>query len=257
MNFTIDYNQAISLYFVVVRLSVFILANPIFRFLPQTTPIRLFLIILLSMTLVSQRTIDGLPLQSTGAALAFGTIAEVVHGAVLGFGFQCAFAATAVAGKVFDVQSGLGMGTALDPTTRAQSPLTASILQMAAVTTFFAVEGHQAILKALSLTIDTVPPGTGFELLSVAGIVGQFGLSFSLGLALVAPVMAGLLLVDAALSVASRLLPQMNIFLISAPLKTGVGLLLLAVFSEFMGTTLNQIFEATFAFWADVGGGHV
>jgi flagellar biosynthesis protein FliR len=80
-------------------------------------------------------------------------------------------------------------------------------------------------------------------------IVAQFGLMFSLGTVLVAPVVAVLLLLDAGLAMAAKTMPQMNVFMISIPVKIVVGLLMLAALAPFLSGILRRIFESIFTYW--------
>lgn len=72
---------------------------------------------------------------------------------------------------------------------------------------------------------------------------------FSLGFALAAPVVVCLLLVELALGVVARNLPQMNMFVIGIPLKIVVGLVLLSVWFSGMGDAMSRAYSFVFRSW--------
>ena len=83
-------------------------------------------------------------------------------------------------------------------------------------------------------------------------LVRQFGLIFSFGLLLAAPVLFCVYLVEVGLAVISRNLPQMNIFMISMPVKIVCGLLLLSLLTPRLAPLFDKIFGSIFHFWQEV-----
>jgi flagellar biosynthetic protein FliR len=69
---------------------------------------------------------------------------------------------------------------------------------------------------------------------------------------MVAPVVFVLLLVDTVVAVMARTMPQMNIFLLSLPLKILVGLLTLALSVLHLGPVARRCFESIFDMWEGV-----
>lgn len=72
---------------------------------------------------------------------------------------------------------------------------------------------------------------------------------FGLGLALAAPVVMCLLLVDLALGVVSRNLPQMNMLVLGVPLKVVVALAALSLWMGGVGHTMNRAFGSIYRTW--------
>ena len=75
---------------------------------------------------------------------------------------------------------------------------------------------------------------------------------FTFAMAIAAPVVLVLLLVDAVVAVMARTMPQMNIFFLSLPLKILVGLLTLALSVVYLGPVARRCFETIFDMWASV-----
>ncbi|HEX2547976.1 MAG TPA: flagellar biosynthetic protein FliR, partial [Ramlibacter sp.] len=80
-------------------------------------------------------------------------------------------------------------------------------------------------------------------------ITRQVGALFLLGFALAAPVVLGLLLVDFALGIVSRNLPQMNMLVLGIPVKILVGLLALTVWAAGFGAPAARLYAGIYQAW--------
>ena len=77
----------------------------------------------------------------------------------------------------------------------------------------------------------------------------QIAALFALGFALAAPVVACLLLVELALGVVARNLPQINMFVIGIPVKIVVGLGMLSLWFAGMGDAMSRVHAFMFRSW--------
>jgi flagellar biosynthetic protein FliR len=75
---------------------------------------------------------------------------------------------------------------------------------------------------------------------------------FSLAIVVMAPALFMLLLVEVALDVMSRVLPQMNVMFVGMPVKVLVGLGALAVAAPGMAPVLRKVYASVFLFWQEV-----
>jgi len=185
-----------------------------------------------------------------GLLLASG-ITELVVGGLMAFGIFTAFSVFQVGGRVLDMQMGFGVANMIDPATNTQAPMLGTILELFAVMMFFAVDGHLLMIKGIAYSLQMVPPGSAFSSLNFSALIKQFGLMFIYGVAVVAAPLFGILLLDIGLGVVARTMPQVNIFIVSLPLKIFVGLILLAVSMSYMPPLLVKIFESIFQFWEE------
>ncbi len=173
-------------------------------------------------------------------------------GICLAFGVFAAFGAFSLAGKLLDIQSGLGMGSVYDPVTRTGSPLFASMLNMVAVAVFFGLDAHHALMRGFAYSLEQVAPGTMLPALQLDPVVRQFGLMFSLGLSLVIPVVLCLLVVEVGIAVISRALPQMNVLMVAIPVKTAAAVAIFALIVTSLGPVMGRIFASIFSFWQQI-----
>jgi flagellar biosynthetic protein FliR len=183
---------------------------------------------------------------------ALSLCAEVLTGAVLGFAVQCAFSAFNIAGQLLDVQMGFGIGAIFNPVTGTNSPVVGTVLSLFAVAFFFAVDGQDALVRGIAFSVQSVPPGRWWFLSSVDDMLRPFGAMFTTAIAVIAPALFVLLLVEVGAMIASRALPQMNVFFVAIPAKILIGLVMLALSAPFIAPTMGRAYAGIFRFWDGV-----
>jgi flagellar biosynthetic protein FliR len=252
MRLSLDVAWLLTTALVALRLGVTLVLTPLLAFGGVPARFRVAFVLGLAALLVAAG--GERPAVEIGDVAAFAAMAaaEAVLGALLAFGVLAAFAAFQLAGRLLDLQLGFGVATLIDPATRTHAPLLGTLLWMAGVMFFFAIDAHHALLGAFALSLQSVPPGSPLGELALAPVLAQFGLMFSFALAIAAPVMFMLLLVDTVVAVMARTMPQMNIFFLSLPLKIMVGLAVLALSVVHIGPLARRCFESIFAMWESV-----
>jgi flagellar biosynthetic protein FliR len=245
----IETRWIVSVLLVAVRLGALLLATPLFSIGNVPARIRVIMTLVFSAGIVAiqpQAQLSGAP----GAiGLAGAAALELAVGLLMGFGLHCAFAAFSFGGRLLDLQMGLGVASLISPSSNEQEPLLGTLLLVIGVMTFFLLGGHQLVASGIVQSYGWFPLGKPLMQLNPSAVVGQFGVMFSLGTVLVAPVIAVLLLVDAGLAMAAKTMPQMNVFMISIPVKVVVGLLVLAASAPYLRSVLRSIYESIFTYW--------
>ena len=253
MQIVVDMAWIQTVLLVALRLAATLALTPVLAITGMTAHLRVFFILALAVTLASALAVPPVAVLSP-ADLIVAAMSELVLGALLAFGLFTAFAAFQLAGRMMDLQMGFGIASLIDPATHRQSPLLGTLLNMIAVAAFFAVNGHHLLIQGLAFSLSHLPPGRPFGELNYAAVVAQFGGMFVFALALAAPVLVVLLLVDIAMAVVARTMPQVNVFIVSMPLKIIVGLSVLIASMNFMGPLMARVFEALFDYWQQVIG---
>ncbi|HYF20772.1 MAG TPA: flagellar biosynthetic protein FliR [Ramlibacter sp.] len=235
---------------VAARIGALLLVSPLFRAIPVPAPARVVLTIGLSVALAMPMA--SVPVGSLPPGDLFtGLGRELALGATMGLGVLAAFAGLSFAGRVLDLQIGFGFGQVLDPVTRQQVPVLTTVFGVLGVLLFLLVDGHHGLLRALALSVDRFPPGQPWPVeQAIAGVVRQVAGLFALGFALAAPVVLCLFLLDVALGVLARNLPQMNMLALGIPAKVVVGLLALSLWAGGMGGAVVRLHAHAFDAWA-------
>jgi flagellar biosynthesis protein FliR len=171
-------------------------------------------------------------------------VLEALVGSLLGLAASLIFAGVATGGQMVGFQMGLTYAGAVDPQFNSQMSPVAELLNLAGLLLFLLLDGHHHLIRALAYSYKLAPVGA-FHLTEVRidRLIAASGALFVLALQVASPIIILLLLTDLALSLLSRLVPQMNIFVVGAPAKIGVGLIMLTLSMPLFGSLLTAIFS--------------
>jgi flagellar biosynthetic protein FliR len=167
---------------------------------------------------------------------------EAFVGLLLGFAAGVVFAGVRYAGELISFDLGFSFANVVDPETGAHTPVVGEMLYLFAAMIFLLLDGHHALLQALRFSYTVAPIGTWSPTGQYAqSLVQLVGSTFVIAVKIAAPVLVTLFLTDIALAILSRLMPQMNIFSVSFPLKIGVGLIVLVAAAPVFFRLLTNI----------------
>ncbi len=176
--------------------------------------------------------------------LVFWIVREAAVGALIGLVATFLLAGVATGGQMVGFQMGLTYAGAVDPQFNSQMSPVAEVLNLTALMLFLLMDGHHHLIRALVLSYKVVPAGE-FVMsdIRLGRLITASAAMFVVALQIAAPIIILLLLADASLAFLSRLVPQMNIFVVGAPLKIGVGLIMLTLTMPLMGALLTALFS--------------
>jgi flagellar biosynthesis protein FliR len=169
--------------------------------------------------------------------------AELGLGALLGLSVHVVFAGFAIAGRMLDVQIGFAIGSTFDPITRTRADIIGALLSLLAVTIFFASDAYLELIRLLARSLDLFPLGQLPALNDPIRPLLAAGWMYSLGFALAAPLVMTLLLTDITVGVLSRNMPQLNVLVLSIPIKVLIGYLVLSFTSRGWAPLIHRDFD--------------
>ncbi len=134
---------------------------------------------------------------------------------------------------------------------------------MLAMLLLLAINGHHMILDGIHYSYQFLPMDQGFPDFSsdnyITFIITTFTAVFAIAFQMAAPVVATLFLVDLALGITAKTVPQLNIFVVGFPIKIGVSFLVLftmmAVMIQVIQKLISIMIYAMRDFMAILGGG--
>lgn len=247
---------------VVIRISGIIAATPIFGARNVPVVMKVGLVLLTSFFMLPVATVRTDVYAMGLAELALLIANELLIGLAMGFIISLAFMFVQIAGQMMDVPMGFSMVNVLDPLLGQQVPILGQFQYAISVIVFLSINGHHLILKALADSFSLIPLGGWSYWPGLTEIISKaFVLAFSLGLQIALPVVAVLLIVDIALGLIARTVPQMNVFILGFPLKIIVGLafvmLLLPMYVVFMENVFSPSSKLFEYLRAILGGNHL
>ncbi len=166
---------------------------------------------------------------------------EILVGLILGATARVTISALTVAGSVIAQQLGLGFVTAVDPTQGQQGIVVGNLLTILGITLLFATDLHHLVIAALTDSYKIFKPGELIASGDVAALATKaFTLAFKIGVQLSAPFLVFGLVFNIGLGVLARLMPQMQVYFVGAPLSIMLGfLILVAVIATMMGAFVD------------------
>ena len=176
---------------------------------------------------------------------------EVAIGLSLGFVLQLSFAAPVIAAELIGGTMGMGIATAVDPQTGANSPALGQFFTVALTVVFLALGAHLQWLALVVRSYETFPPGAAwFEPARMGAIAGYGTQMLATAVAIALPVTLVLLLVQVLTGVLSRSAPALNLFALGLPagVLAGLAALILAmpvVTERFVTLTGSMIEQAS------------
>jgi len=229
---------------IVARVSAFFVVLPLFSHRTIPASHRIGFAIVLSWMMYY--TLDVEPFEINGDYILL-IMKEVILGLFIGLLAYIIMSAVQIAGGFIDFQMGFAMANVIDPQTGAQSPLIGQFLNTLALLLLLALNGHHLLLDGIFYSYQFMPmemtwPAFGQENY-VEFIMKTFAGVFAVAFQMSIPIVATLFLVDIALGITARTVPQLNIFVIGYPIKIGVGFLVLLVMMGVLMAVVQKMFE--------------
>ena len=228
------------------RLSGLFASAPLFSTYPIPTQVKIWLaaaIAFILFPIVQYNTSFVVP--NSVPALTLILLKEFLIGFAMGYCANILFVGVELGVNMFAVQMGLYADQALNPTSGGQSPVITQAYTYLASMLFLAVGAHQWLFSAIYNSFKSMPVGYTFSFSPemVGQIVTIAGQMFNIGLSIALPIFGVLFITDILLGFTSKMMPQMNIFMVSMPLKIYLGLLLSLIFMRPMAEYITLLIE--------------
>jgi flagellar biosynthesis protein FliR len=226
------------------RVTSFFLMMPLFSY--RTVPARYKIGLGFFLAWMMFYTIEAPDFEINGEFF-FLIIKEVLVGLLLGFIAYMIMSAIQIAGGLIDFQMGFAIANVIDPQTGAQSPLVGQYLYSIALLFLLSVNGHHLLIDGVFysyrlIPIDQVWIPFGSENL-IHYVITSFNSMFVIAFQMSVPVVGCLFLVDVALGIVARTVPQLNVFVVGLPLKIGVSFIVMIACFGVMMISVSHLFE--------------
>lgn len=231
-----------------VRWSAFFVAAPIFmtRGIPAQFNIGLaFLLALMTFGVIGPP-----PSAVIDASFPFLVLKEVAVGLMLGFIAAMFLYAVQIAGSFMDLQIGFAIANIFDPQTGIQTPVTGRFKYWFALVFFLTLNGHHVLLQGVMTSYDLIGPMEWIPVLFEGPVaefvVEAFAQMFLIAFMIASPIVGTVFLVDVAIGIIARTVPQMNVFVVGIPAKIFTSLLVLLVVLPGFFYMLRRLFAEMF-----------
>ena len=245
----IDFSiEELTIYMLVFcRMGGVIFLNPLLSRKNVPAQFKIALVLGLTLFIAPMRQASQVDFPNTLLLMA-AIVREISIGVGFGFIFQVFYYLLFMVGDIVDMGFGLSMAKAFDPGTNLQVSITGNLLQFLFALYFFTVDGHLILIRMAASTFDFIELGAavwGSHALSV--LIALFVDAFSLVMHLALPFIAASFILEIAMGVLMKLIPQINVFSLHFQIKIIFGFLLLFLFSVPISGFLDQYLAALFA----------
>jgi len=253
MSLTIDLIWGFACVF--ARISTLLLVAPLLgSAVPVKIRVMLSAVIALALEPTLSEALPGVPADLL--ALGLGVGREILIGAILGMTLQLLLMAAQSAGTIMDLQLGFGSLQLYNPMFQGTTTLLGQFQFTFALVVFFSLGGHHLALHAF---VQSYWLNTTFDQASLTGmteglvrLAGQLAL---LSMQMAAPVAAVSVIVDAAASIVNKSIPQMQVFFLTAGIKSIIGIVVLGTALPLMVSVMRAGIEQTLAATMRILGG--
>lgn len=149
------------------------------------------------------------------------------------------------AGMVISISSGLSNAQMFNPALATQGSLVGAFLSVTGIVVLFAMNLHHLLFAGIIESYEFFPLGALPDLGSMAEMIARsVSAAFAIGIKIAAPFLVISILIYTGMGVLSRLMPQVQVFLIALPLQILIALVLMSMFLSsaylFWGTQFEQ-----------------
>lgn len=226
----IDYTFSIAEleYFLVVmvRITGFVFIVPFFNMGNTPKRFRVALSVFLAYLVYQTSLPHEVLAYNTVLEYAIIIMKEAVTGILIGFSAYICNTIVLFAGRLVDMEVGLSMANAIDPTTKEQATLTGFYYQYMVILILISSDLYQYIITALSESFQLIPVnGAVFNMDKLfSSFIRFMGEYINIGFRICLPIFCSILIVNVVLGILAKVAPQMNMFAIGIQIKLLIGL---------------------------------
>ncbi|MCL2039011.1 MAG: flagellar biosynthetic protein FliR [Bacteroidetes bacterium] len=228
---------------ILTRISGLFVSALFFGHIAIPIPVKAMLILILTLIITPMFFDTAAPVKFEIVNMFLLMFKELLVGAILGFASNIIYWAARFGGGLVDMEMGFQAGAVFDPNSGAPT-LVGEFYALTTLMLFLYFNGHHFLIEALYLSMKFVPLTT-FEL-TEATLTTLFKITSSfliLGLKIAAPVSITIFNTNLALTLLSKVSPQINIFMLSFQVKVAAGLLVLFASIPVIGIVSKQALQ--------------
>lgn len=187
--------------------------------------------------------IDQIPLEM--GTIAVLMVKEMALGFIFGYMVSIPFWAVSSAGFIIDLQRGVLSAQMFSNVLADQSSPLGDLFVKLSVVLLFTTGGFLILLEVLISSYQVWPVHSfmpNFSMNAVDVVLKQFALLFYMAAVIAGPIIATMFIVELGSAIVSRYVPQLNIFLLLMPIKSGIAIFLLVFYIQFIAQYMLDIF---------------
>jgi flagellar biosynthetic protein FliR len=235
--------EMIAFALVLIRISVFVAIWPVFSVYSVPNLLKVLFALCLALMLFPVINKSGLTNQMIAQDLVWLAGKEVLTGLCLGFLTRLFFFAVSVGGNIIATEVGLANAQMFNPAMNATTTTVEQFYTTVATLLFLALDGHHFFLTGLVQSFDAIPlaaPGINLAHHINSGVVNSSTLVaadggviiqtvIEAGIKMAAPVMFAIFIMNIAMGIIGRAVPQINVLITSMSVNFLAGLIVMII----------------------------
>jgi len=233
---------------ILVRFFAFMTIMPIFSGQKIPATIRIMMGVAVSSLVVASGTVGEINYEQTAIGYAALILTEFLTGFIIGFVVYFMFSVFHFVGQMVDYQLGFSMASVLDPGSGEQVSVTGNLFYLAVMVLFVIGGGLDYFIKIVFDSYSIIPPGQAdlFANGELAhDIVVMITRYFEIGMIIALPVIGAVVIIDIALGLLTKAVPQMNVFVVGIPVKLFAGLIILGMLTPSLLEGFRLVYNYT------------
>ena len=241
---------------IMIRVSSFIVVSPVFFPKGINNIFKIIFSFAFSLILFSIIAPDIKITVQNEVQYIFLIFSEVIIGILIGIFVNLLFQLFSGIGSILDCQGGFSSAQIFDPMTNNNSSVIEKFFYWISLSVFIILNGHHYFIRAFIFSYDKIKIGDlNFTSNLLDSFVNTTFIIFRSSFMIIVPIIIVLIFVDVILGIISRIIPKINIIVISFPFKivVTVGLLIISVkiiFNKFLSlyVDFNDLIFRIFSF---------
>ncbi len=231
--------------FIFLRIFSALMAAPVFSNRALPFIVKLLLSIFIAYLVFLTLDTSGVTVQFSVWFLALFAIKEIFAGMIMGFFVNIIFYGIRFAGTFIAFDMGLMMANVMNPLEETNSSVLGEFIYTSAIILMFLINGHHYIIEGIYYSFKVIPLGHLVMNKEMHELLVQYSASvFVLAVKISSPILVSFFLIHLAEGVVARVIPQMQVFFVTQPMKIGIGFVLLAASTPILFLVIKNLLEA-------------
>ncbi|MFA7288195.1 MAG: flagellar biosynthetic protein FliR [Melioribacteraceae bacterium] len=177
------------------------------------------------------------------AIVMFGA-KELLTGIIMGFIINFVFWGISFAGFLIGFDMGLMMSEVMNPLDDTQGNVIGEILFYAAIMIFFIINGHHYIITGVVSSFAVIPIGKYTITEPVLNLLIRYSfMVFTVAVKIASPIMVSFFLVHLAEGIIAKVIPNIQVFFVTQPIKIGLGIVVIIAVIPFYVIVIKYLLQ--------------
>lgn len=231
--------------FIFLRVAAMFFAAPIFGHNAIPPPVKMALSILLAYIIFLTIDKSKISININLATLVVYSFREIITGLIMGFVLNFVFWGISFAGSLIGFDMGLSFAEVLNPFDENHNNVIGEVLFFTTVMIFILINGHHYIITGVAASFDAIPIAKYSVNEPLIKMLIKYSFAvFTIAVKIASPILVSFFLVHLAEGIIARVIPNIQIFYVSQPLKIGLGILMITSLTPFYVFAIKNLLQS-------------